>query len=480
MTEESERAALQRAATDALKAGADCVGAIKMALNRTSNRRESLRLTLAPVEEGPLEDVTARITNGSMNGSRSSALHALYAAQGVNEDQDQDLTIQALTPAGTPMPPRLLNSMLSPISPTSPLDFRAPSAFLVTPVEPRAPEDTRLPPSPTRSDASAATPLEEKLLDGEIPVVSDETVDVSTADWGAHDYAMDDVAYNADGHLVLATLAVLVAKLTPHDQLVDSGFAAVFFLTFRLYTTPAELMSAIIDRYNLAPPARLRGDDVRAWQTQKGIPVRLRITGLLKTWLESYWRPRQDSVILDAMHNFTRDALAAMFPGPARRLLELIALRRSSGQDGEDIIRGPMSPRLGFALGALPPPPSAGEIPRPVMSKTLFAALRTHAYAGISITDFDATELARQLALLEHVRFAAIGAEEVLDMCREGAVSPASVKAVTGLSTAVTGWVTELILAEGEAKKRMGLVKFVIKLADVSVSLFSYQMKWEC
>ena len=43
-----------------------------------------------------------------------------------------------------------------------------------------------------------------------------------------------------------------------------------------------------------------------------------------------------------------------------------------------------------------------------------------------------------------------------------------NVKAVSALSTAITGWVAESILDESDIKKRTGLVKFFIKLADVS------------
>ena len=42
-----------------------------------------------------------------------------------------------------------------------------------------------------------------------------------------------------------------------------------------------------------------------------------------------------------------------------------------------------------------------------------------------------------------------------------------NVKAVTSLSTAITGWVAESILNEPDTKKRTALVKFFIKVADV-------------
>lgn len=41
-------------------------------------------------------------------------------------------------------------------------------------------------------------------------------------------------------------------------------------------------------------------------------------------------------------------------------------------------------------------------------------------------------------------------------------------KALSTHSNQVTGWVADSILNEGDAKRRAGLLKFFIKLADVS------------
>jgi son of sevenless-like protein len=491
MSEEEERAALQRAATNALKAGAECVSAIKLALTRMP-RQQALHVQSpergAMMHLSPLDAKRTALTPVPTIVTNSSALNALYASQGV--DDDQDLTIQAQTPAGTPMPPRLLGRTLSPLSPLSPTpnDLRAPSAFLQTPTEsigkplppirPRVSLEER-PQSPTLSTRtddgttwegslrghSPTTTLEQKLMDGDLPAVpeGEMTAEGLAQNWMvSNDYAVDDVAYNSEGHLVGATLPALVEKLTPHDGLTDSGFATVFFTTFRLFATPQELLEAIIARYNILPPPGLPEEYLPEWQHGKGLRVRLRVANLLKTWLDAHWRVSTDAAVLPSIYGFTRDAIAGMWPGPAQQLLALVASRQQSTSDA------PLSPRL----IALPPPPSAGEMPRPIITKTLFAALRSHSWSTITVADFDTLELARQFTVLEYGLFVVIGADEVLDMGeRDGAGggrSPPSVRAVTGFSTAVTGWVSECVLNEPDTKKRMGLVKYFIKLADVS------------
>lgn len=311
----------------------------------------------------------------------------------------------------------------------------------------------------------------------------------ANANWMiAHDYSLEDVAYNNEGVLVGATLAALVEKMTPHASIVDPAFSSVFFLTFRLFATPLELTEAIINRYNLLPPSNLMGESVYLWQQQKGIPVRLRVSNFIRMWLESYWRPASDDSVLPVLRDFNRDALAAMFPGPSQRIHETITLRmeHAEASSSSSALYDPNSlstpsPRMdrirdaGMALN--PPTPtsalghSPSEIPRPVMTKTLLSQLRNKSFGSIYITDFDSLELARQMTIMECNLYCVISPEEVLEsgsgQDKVGARPPVNVRAVSSLSTVITGWVAESILNEADAKKRTALVKFFIKVADV-------------
>lgn len=59
-------------------------------------------------------------------------------------------------------------------------------------------------------------------------------------------------------------------------------------------------------------------------------------------------------------------------------------------------------------------------------------------------------------------------------MGQSGARPAVNVKAVSALSTAITGWVSESILDEPDIKKRTLLVKFFIKVADRCTSLHNF------
>jgi hypothetical protein len=146
------------------------------------------------------------------------------------------------------------------------------------------------------------------------------TVQFNAADiqlWlSSHDYRPRDIAFNADGTMIGATLEVLVEKMTPHDTMVDLDFWETFFLTFRLFTTPQSLLKALELRYELSAPQQMpvTPETMRLWNERKVMPVRLRIFNLLKTWLESYWRNESDDCILDALILFIEERLSRSFP----------------------------------------------------------------------------------------------------------------------------------------------------------------------
>ncbi|TCD70915.1 hypothetical protein EIP91_001224 [Steccherinum ochraceum] len=503
ISEEDEKASLLRSATNALKAGSDCVNAVKKCLQRSTGERPFIIELPNAGEIDPSSYTPSKFSHyGGGKAVRirdASSLHALremYRANGIDaEDDEQDLTIQAQTPsfADTTMKiPRQSMERVDEIRSASPLPAS-------TPVSATS-EDQKTPSLRTSEDSQSQRPgspvsfaptddgttwegslrhhgaqsMEEKLLNGDLPAVPEmSAVSFGQADLStyilSHDHAPDDVAYNGEGQLVGATLEALVERMTPHDSLVEPPFAAVFFMTFRQFVTPEELIDSLIARYNIMPPDNIPREDQYIWQQRKGLPVRLRVSNFIKSWLESYWRPNVDNVILPTLHKFTSEALSMMFPVPSQRILELVRQWQAASEAG-------ITPKVdrvrdaGIPLNPPTVPPS--EIPRPIMTKTLLSLLRSKNFAGISVTDFDPLELARQMTFMECTLYCAILPEEVLETGKPGNLG--NVKAVTTLSTVVTGWVAESILNEPDTKKRTNLVKFFIKLADRCTSLQNF------
>ena len=314
----------------------------------------------------------------------------------------------------------------------------------------------------------------------------------------APSYSPADISYNNDKQIIGATLSALVEKITPHDTTVDPTFAAAFAMCFRLFTTPSDLYEALMERYNLTLPEDVEvNDDERSqWEQRKVLPVRLRVVNFLRNWLEVHWQPPTDTVILDQLLHFAETQEQPALQRAASRLHDLAQRRRSAGSATKvqmmiSTSRGPGSltrvvsseqAKKDGSLASLADlsamyspqsfPKSVAAPPTPIVSKGLFAQLRQMNHTIINVLDFDPLELARQLTVMESKLYCAILPEELLgqEFSKKVGVSNAvHVKAMSSLSTHLTGWISECILSEADARKRRDLLKFFIKLGDVSL-----------
>lgn len=315
-------------------------------------------------------------------------------------------------------------------------------------------------PRPDAPQRSATAPLPVASTDARFWVV-------------AHDYDPREIAFNHEGNMVGASLAVLVEKMTPHDGPVEHTFWTSFFYTFRLHTKPADLVSAMIARYDIQPPTSMAvGDRERAiWIERKVVPVRLRIYNFLKAWLDTYWVAATDDVVLMTLREFASDVVSRTLPAMAPRLLDAIRrklsgpLTGSTMSDTKSLKRASSTDKLRSAIS---PPSHGGLPPTPIISKSLNSLLQKNPSSSVfTITDFDTVELARQLTILESKLFCAVTPEDLL---QTGKKAIPELKALSTMSNQITGWVADNILNEQDAKKRAALLKFYIKLSDVSLT----------
>lgn len=97
----------------------------------------------------------------------------------------------------------------------------------------------------------------------------------------------------------------------------------------------------------------------------------------------------------------------------------------------------------------------------------------------VPLTDFEPLELARQLTLMESTLFRLLDPVDLLLSGRKAAKGDSGekyqvyeLKQLSTLSNQITGFVADGVLGEGDTKKRAGLLKFWIKVADVSDLLY--------
>ncbi|EKM79458.1 hypothetical protein AGABI1DRAFT_59094 [Agaricus bisporus var. burnettii JB137-S8] len=499
ISEEEEKAALIRSATGALKAGSDCVAAVKVCLNRVAGEKAFI-LDLPSLDgEEPQLQLQSNQTLSSGNSHKPTGMSAPLenrSTQDIPEEEEEEVTVHPGPSTSVLKRSRELSfsSETSGTSKTcytesvdtvatSPTDYRpnplllsggAVEPDILSPVSLKSADDGK-----TTWEGSTRmhdnTAIGEKMLFGELPQAP-LGFDQDPENWMySHDYSLEDVAYNSEGILVGATLEALVEKMTPHDVVVDPAFSVVFFMTFRLFTSPTDLVDAIIARYNLVPPHNgLSSEELHLWQRKKGLPVRLRVSNLIRQWVELYWKPGVDDPILPTLMTFTREGLWNLFPAPAQRLFELLEMRKHEmDMGGAKAKNSPLNKTLLVPSTSGP----TSEIPRPNMTKALLMSLRKKDYSNVCITDFDALELARQITVMECTLYCAIQPEEILEAGQQDgakARSNTNVKAVSSLSTVITGWVAESILDERDLKRRTLLIKFFIKVADRCTSLYNY------
>ena len=388
------------------------------------------------------------------------------------------------------------------------------------------------------------------------PQISAERKNDSSTPWYLErDYQPREISFNADGHVTGGTLRVLIERMTLHDTTIDPAFATTFLLTFRLFTSPTELVSLLYRRFDLSPPRHpetgeeLVGEQIKQWTAVKLTPIRLRIYNLIKTWLEMHWQHEADSVIVDGLKDWSGGRLKAAMPAASSRMLDLIEKRvMAAERERQDSLE--LEPRpsnasqtsfssSGFSSGfnnsstslQLPVPvgiqksllrmastdrlkagkpvipfsslspvlshsptssssnpsspifdsyspssPTAAQSPTPIVSRSLLSMLRSPSGRQPSVTDVDPLELARQLTIMESRVYCSIRPEELLGSSSASSSSgkkEGSVRKMSALSTRLTGWIAETILGETDQKRRTSLVKYFVKLGEVSYSCHS-------
>ena len=273
---------------------------------------------------------------------------------------------------------------------------------------------------------------------------------------------------NNEGQIVGGTLNALVERLTSADSTPDALFVTTTYLTFRLFARPQEFVDALTYRFRyIGESPHLAG------------PVRLRVYNAFKGWLESHWRHDCDDATLPSIIAFAREDLQSVLQTASKRLLELVDIVGST--------HAPAVPRVVSAIGKTSTSSSPyvnpeSPLPPPILSKSQLTALRTWKMggAGVTILDFDAMELARQITLKTSLIFCSILPEELLatEWTKQSSSLAVNVRAMSTLSTDLSNLVSDSILQLEEPKKRAATIKQWIKVATKCLDLNNYDTVW--
>ncbi|CAO3592692.1 unnamed protein product [Absidia cylindrospora] len=281
-------------------------------------------------------------------------------------------------------------------------------------------------------------------------VAMDATAGDTTKDegrpWYLHyDYKPNEIVFNMEGSVKGGTLIALVIRLTLHDY-VDMNFINTFLLTYRSFCSTMELLKLLEKRYTRPQPEGLTEEELDIWMNKKLKLIRLRVFNVLKNWLEQYYN-EDDYAILDHLLEFTTTTIHSTLRFSAEQLERMIKKRQESAKDGlkKMILTQPIAP------------------PVPILPRNR---------KKFGLLDIDPLEMARQMTIMDFRLYSSIRPVECLnkawskDAEEDEAHVAANIRASIEYCNQVTSWVTDAILSQPEAKKRVTLIKHWAQVAE--------------
>ncbi|KAI9025102.1 ras guanine nucleotide exchange factor domain-containing protein [Phycomyces nitens] len=377
----------------------------------------SIPENLAPGEESPIFD---RI-EGTTNLSRSTSQGSSY--EGMKKDRWFMSPIDRTKSSPTPRESHLVKSR-----PNS--QEANPSIQLGSKATPKI-------------QARHSTAKLRKFFGDEAPVAVPRTgTSITDTPWFLRpDYCENEVLFTMEGAIKGGTLKALIVLLTMHNYL-DMKFINTFLLTYRSFCTPSELLDRLEARYNMEAPEGLLGKELDTWEQKKLRLVRLRVSNVLKNWLEQYYN-EDDAVILDRLLAFTRTTIHHTLSFSAEQLEKLIMKRKNPSTNDGDIKKMTRT----FT-----------NPPEPILPRNR---------KRFRLIDIDTLEMARQMTIMDFKLYNDIKPVECLDKAwsRDQGVA-IHIRASIEYCNNVTAYVTDAILTQKDIKKRCNVIKYWVQVAD--------------
>ncbi|GAB7347083.1 hypothetical protein MBLNU459_g3214t1 [Dothideomycetes sp. NU459] len=254
------------------------------------------------------------------------------------------------------------------------------------------------------------------------------------------------------------TLTGLIEQLTRHDRL-DPAFNNTFLLTYRSFTTAAELFEMLVKRWSVQPPYGLAASDLNIWTDKKQKPIRFRVVNILKSWFDNYWMESNDEPsqqLMQRVYKFANETVASTSTpgaGPLKTAIE----QRLRGHDNSN-------KRMVLTL-------NSASTPTPIIPKNL---------RKLKFLDIDTLEFARQLTIIESRLYCKIKPTECLNKTWQKKLLPdepdpaSNVKALILHSNQLTNWVAQMILTQADVKRRVVVIKHFVSVADKCRQLNNY------
>ncbi|KAJ1514989.1 hypothetical protein HMI55_004141 [Coelomomyces lativittatus] len=333
----------------------------------------------------------------------------------------------------------------------------------------------------SRDQVSEVAPLESFFQTNPIsfqtPANPPELPDLpARMDFLGRDTPVHDILFSKEGKVVSGTFSALIEQLTTHDVPVDRSFLTAFFRTFRMFATPNDVCSLLIQRFLLKMPSKLNALDMEVWKEKKQTPIRLRVFNALKLWLDQYFYAHTDLCILDTLTHFAEQTLNEVMPQASKRILELIEKLKKRGLTTPSLL-STASNKGSLGGGPVPAPSSSSSSSSSSTSLSTSSLSLSSSFSTLTInwqSENDLQIFTEQITLFEFQLFQSIKDLDLVHWISVRDVSQSPVRAMVQFATQCSSFICSSILNEQDVKKRSQILKFWIKVAEKCLTIQNY------
>jgi hypothetical protein len=236
------------------------------------------------------------------------------------------------------------------------------------------------------------------------------------------------------------TLERLVQRVTT-DEYADINFMLQFLLTYRSFTTHDGLLAELIKRYDEACPP---GQDAKEWN-EKLVKIRLRVVNLLRTWVTKHWVDFDGNPELQGkVEKFVETTVSASNASLASNLIKGMRSKQADEVKKKTVVFSSKAPK------------SLAPLDKPIN-------------AEFGWMDYHATEIARQLTLIEYEMYKSITPFEFLEngwSRKDKEKRAPNILRMTRRFNMVSQWVQSQMCTRTDFRERVHMLQRFIEVAE--------------